>query len=312
VERHTPSSIPVALNNGSADGISAQSPDIMETVVLQDSLPPTPRGDRRLSMASTDTLPAYDDMRSPAYTEPHSQKSSQEGAPWQSRLIMSTSGLSVAMSEESLRSLKYCLSWLRWANNHIASVIAALKETLDEYDAANPELQAQQPVSEKQEGYSASPQVSAQSRSQLAARIDSLKGDVVKTLQGVVNTVSKYAGGALPENARVLVRRHLTSLPQRFRLATMIESGSESNDKNSESAIRDGAHKILVLAKEGLDMVTQVSGVVDGTIVSAEDWCEKMGKKRRADRQAPEELLLPRMETKTDMKTDVKTDVKMG
>ncbi|KAI9149567.1 Clock-controlled protein 8 [Paramyrothecium foliicola] len=291
-----------ALENGTDDSPSVQSPSIMDTVVLQDSMPPTPRGDRRLSLASTDTLPAYDEMRSPAYTESQSQKNQGSGAAWQSRLIMSTSGLSIAMSDESLRSLKYCLSWLRWANNHIARVIGALKETLEQYDnAANAELQQSEKDGMVIDGQPATP-APGQSRSELAARIDTLKGDVVKTLQDVVNTVSKYAGGALPENARILVRRHLTSLPQRFRVATMSESGAQSSDKDSESAIRDGAHKILVLAKEGLDMVTQVSGVVDGTIVSAEDWCERMGKKRRADKQGHQEQLLPQTEPNGDVK----------
>ena len=38
------------------------------------------------------------------------------------------------MSEESLRSLKYCLGWLRWANEHIGKVILALKQVLEQYD----------------------------------------------------------------------------------------------------------------------------------------------------------------------------------
>lgn len=127
------------------------------------------------------------------------------------------------------------------------------------------------------------------SRSELAARINSLKGDILKSLQDVINNVSKYAGGALPENARVLVRRHLTSLPQRFRLATMSNGQSGNSNGDSDSAMREGAQKVLVLAKEGLDMVTQVTGVLDGTIVSAEQWCERMGKRRNPDGEERED-----------------------
>lgn len=262
--------------------------------------PPTPKGDRRLSLASTvDTLPAYDEQRSPAYTETaETQRGSSSGtnsnAHWQSRLVMSTSGLGVAMSDESLRSLKYCLRWLRWANDHMGGVVGTLKTTLDQYDNHNGDQHAAQiDASERQEGDSstAPPEQMAlitpeQSRTELAARINVLKGDVLKTLQDVVNTVSKYAGGALPDNARVLVRRHLTSLPQRFRIATMAEGNGQGEHQDSESAMREGAQKVLVLAKEGLDMVAQVSGVLDGTIVSAEEWCERMGK-RRPSSEAP-------------------------
>jgi hypothetical protein len=288
---------PAMMEQGDLSPRPGNGQVIMETVVLQDSTPPTPMGLRRLSMASTDTLPAYDEARSPAYTE--NTGTSRGPAPnpaWQSRLIISTSGLSIAMREDSLRSLKYCLRWLRWANTHIDKVIRSLREALEQYDrAVSPEKQdvtvaEEQPVSPP-----------AESRSELVARIDSLKGDVVKTLQEVINTISKYTGGALPDNAQVLVRRHLMSLPQRFRLATAKASAEKSGD-NGESAMRDGAHKILVLATEGLDMVSQVSGVLDGTIVSAEEWCARMGKKRGTSKHGDEQWP-SQGEFERDMKT---------
>lgn len=288
--------------------------------------------DRRLSMSTIDTLPAYDDARSPAYTEnamagPGVEKSALMGpddsentptasrpssttpSAWQSRLIMSTSGLSIAMSEESLRSLKYCLSWLRWANEHIGRVISALKDALEKYDSQYPSGRANS-EDQAMEGAS-SPADSEQARRELGARISALRSDVLKTLQGVIETVSKYAGGALPDNARALVRRHLTSLPQRFRMATQetvttkdtkdTNSGGSDNPSPSSAAaggsiaattpeegrekeVHEGAQRVLVLAKEGLDMMAQVSGVLDGTILSAEEWCERLGRKRRGER----------------------------
>ncbi|KPM40808.1 hypothetical protein AK830_g5761 [Neonectria ditissima] len=262
---------------------------------------------RRMSTTSTiDTLPAYDEMRSPAYTETadgqNSPRPTSSGA-WQSRLIMSTSGLSVAMSDESLRSLKYCLRWLRWANSHIGRVIGTLKDTLEQFDQVDGTATPQ--ASEKDHVYGvmnngATENGQDASRTEIAARIASLKGDVLRTLQEVIITVSKYAGGALPENARILVRRHLTSLPQRFRVATMSDNAAQGNDSNSESALREGAQKVLVLAKEGLDMVAQVSGVLDGTIISAEEWCERIGKRRRNPEE--EKPVLPQTETNGDVK----------
>lgn len=264
--------------------------------------------DRRLSMSTVDTLPAYDDARSPAYSEDlmaatnekmamnHSDPSSSRRSPtsssaWQSRLIMSTSGLSIAMSEESLRSLKYCLSWLRWANEHIGRVIKSLKDEIERYDATARSSEQDRLMSDV--GMTTT-EDSEQARLERGARILALRKDVLKTLQGVIETVSKYAGGALPDNARALVRKHLTSLPQRFRAATQ-ESGSASpgpsssppstTEEGKEQEIREGAQRVLVLAKEGLDMMAQVSNVLDGTIVSAEEWCERLGKKKMEQRQ---------------------------
>mgnify|MGYP005988824757 CR=1 FL=1 len=264
----------------------------------QDS-PPTPKSARRSSVSTVDTLPAYDEQRSPAYTESAAGANNQDRA-WQTRLFMTTSGLSIAMSSESMRSLKYCLKWLRWSNDHMGRTISSLKAALEDYEKAC------QPVTQEEsedvsEGGSGT-KTPEEKRTEIAHRIQLIKGDILKTLQEVVTMVSKYAGGALPENARVLVRRHLTSLPQRFRLATMTDNHvNENGEVDKDSALREGAQKMLVLAKEGLDMVTQISGVLDGTIVSAEEWCERMGKKREPEK---EELgpLPPAIEANGDVK----------
>ncbi|KAL7823736.1 transcription factor Opi1 domain-containing protein [Trichoderma gracile] len=296
--------------NGDVNG----SPVINGLDDLSSAASKTPR---RLSTASTvDTLPAYDDLRSPAYSEtaPASHRPPNSSQPWQTRLMMSTSGLSVAMSAESLRSLKYCLRWLRWTNDHIDRAILNLKHALEEYEKAERKEQSEGGPSIENPSAAEAMDVDGAdkeqkpnpSRSEIAARINNLKGDIVKTLQDVINNVSKYAGGALPENARVLVRRHLTSLPQRFRLATMSDRQSENaNNRDGDSALRDGAQKVLVLAKEGLDMVTQVTGVLDGTIVSAEQWCERMGKRRTEDRDDEQEAASSRQ--RTEFSSDVKT-----
>jgi len=265
--------------------------------------------DRRLSQASTiDTLPAYEE-KSPAYTERADGQVAQrqQGGAWQSRLFMSTSGLSVAMSEESLRSLKYCLTWLRWANDHISRVINTLKSTLEQYEQVERTDGSTTPAagSEKMDidTPAAADAATQANRRELAARIASLKGDVLKTLKDVIDTVSKYTGGALPDNARVLVRRHLTSLPRKWQLA-MVNSSQQNapgqpgqptqqqqqpgqtqgSEQHGEANMKDGAQRVMVLAKEGLDMMAQVSLVLDGTINSAEEWCDRLGRRRLEER----------------------------
>ena len=41
------------------------------------------------------------------------------------------------------------------------------------------------------------------------------------------------------------------------------------------------ATRALVLAKEGLDVMQQVSDVVEGIIDRVEEWCEILGRKKR-------------------------------
>ncbi|KAI2634049.1 transcription factor Opi1 [Xylaria nigripes] len=249
--------------------------------------------DRRLSVTSTvDTLPAYDELRAPPYDEDGSGSNGRPNGAWPSRLIMSTSALSIAMSEESLRSLKYCLGWIRWANVHIGNVVNSLTITMEKY-----EQRLRGSSDERSTRHNSSGQ-EHEDRNQLAAKICALRSDVLKTLQDVINTVSRYAGGALPENAREVVRRHLTSLPQRFHLASMasnrsasdstehkMEQGYQGPEQQEEKETRESARRALLLAKEGLDMMSQVSGVLNGTIVSAEEWCVRLGRKKREQRE---------------------------
>jgi hypothetical protein len=247
---------------------------------------------RRNSQASStvDSLPPYDEgNKAPPYDMQLTRQEDGESSNRNSHLIMSTSGLSIAMSDESLRSLKYCLSWLRWANGHIGTVLETLKAVLDQVDGSSNSVVGQLTDAERQTLEYAIVSQRDRERQEAQRRVAELKSDVLKTLKDVVDVVSKYAGGALPENARVLVKRHLTSLPQRFKIAQCSvppadEQGSASISP-ADRETKEGARKVMVLAKEGLDMMSQVSGVLDGTIVSAEEWCERLGRRNRHDEE---------------------------
>ncbi|KAL4939159.1 hypothetical protein BDV06DRAFT_41329 [Aspergillus oleicola] len=234
------------LETGLNGNMEAQTPPDTPDLYLNESLPP------------------YDDQKSPNYDETDREGSPRQST-WQSRLMISTSGLGVAMSDESLKSLTYCLTWLKWANGRLGKSIIALQETLKEWDS----------LSEKNgEGH----------QTFLSQRLQVLKQDVLATIKQVMNVVSKYAGGALPENARHLVRRHLTSLPQRWQRASTACPAPDADNASSETS--SSARRILVLAQEGLDMMSQVSSVVNDTLVSAEHWCQRLGRRRSGNRSA--------------------------
>ncbi|PWY91546.1 Opi1-domain-containing protein [Aspergillus sclerotioniger CBS 115572] len=235
----------------------------------------SPRMRSPSDLSPAEVPPPYDDEKSPNYDEVNRNSPSRQTPPtWQSRLMISTSGLGVAMSEESLRSLQYCLTWLRWANGRLDKAIDALKTALKEWDSS------------RQQSDDAATGSDASSTTLLSQRIQAVKEDVLSTLKRVVDIVSKYAGGALPENARNLVRRHLTSLPHRFQVASTSNPPPDSMAAASDATV--GAHRILVLAQEGLDMMSQVSGVVNDTLVSAELWCERLGRKRSEGKNSAE------------------------
>lgn len=250
------------------------------------------RGGSQSSYA--ESLPAYDDQRSPNYEESvvareNPSSKGQEERPttsqdrrvnWSTQLIMTTSGLGVALSETSLRSLKLCLGLLRSATTHIDSVMRALKLLLEEYEAAlQNRRQSEGQASEKSlDGNMANMGLTDTEKDdqvqRIAERIKALSSDIWKTMQSVVQTVSRHTGGALPENASRVVRTQLLSVPQRWQLA----GRNASNDNTSGQEVQ-AANRMLAFAKEGLDMMGQITTVVDGTVSSAETWLARIGRR---------------------------------
>ena len=241
------------------------------------------------SQASFETLPAYDDNKTPTYEESTRERPHTGQRPashnWRTQLMITTSGLGAALSESSLSSLRYCLGILHGAFDHVATIANALQSLLTDYErsasdsATPPSLQPQQENDQSiANGTSNHAQTTEHDhRSQLlASRISSLASDILKTVHSVVAAVNQYTGSALPENAAALVRRQILSLPHRMRTA---ESNAAASS-DGEQVGRDG-RRWLDFARQCLEMIEQVNLVLGGTIGSAERWLESMGRKRR-------------------------------
>ncbi|KAF2125513.1 Opi1-domain-containing protein, partial [Dothidotthia symphoricarpi CBS 119687] len=253
-----------------------------------DAAPPASRRRGGSQSSYAESLPAYDDQRSPSYEESaapttttatakHSDPQAQDRrVAWSTQLIMTTSGLGVALSATSLRSLKLCLGLLRGATTHIDNVMRALKLVLEEYEAALRSRQTHHQThydAEKQPPTSPTETHPAQESddvTRIATRIKALSADIWQTLQSVVASVSRYTGGALPQNASQVVRTQLLSVPQRWQLAGRTTQGEGEEVR--------GANRMLAFAKEGLDMMGQITTVVDGTVCSAEGWLGRIGR----------------------------------
>ena len=242
---------------------------------------------RSLSITSSDILPPYDDQRSPQYVEQESVQDSrpknQRGQPktWSSKLIISTSGLGVAMRQDSLECLRYCLEWVRWANNHLRRITIDIRDII------------QKPEGDKQQSSSKADaragQLSGivlnegddktQDNQDENQKIQLLTNQVLEIMKHITSVISEYAGSALPENARAVVAQHLMAIPQRFRSVSMRHS--DTNSLNLHRPVVSQAHKVLGLAREGLDTMAHIHMVINGTIESAEAWCERLGRQGR-------------------------------
>lgn len=274
---------------------------------------------------SMDSLPAYDSNRSPSYEEalqPQSQStalSSQQRPPisrsWSTQFMISTSGLGAALNDTSLQSLKYCLAILTRANGHVRNLMDALRRLLSRYAESQASHAARQHHHSQNGDNASSPDAmdvdgrtpsnggdAAQQQtalvtatSEIANEIRKLNHEIWQTFHNVVDYVSQYTGGALPENASTIVRWQLMSVPGRWHRAARASANSPTSPAQPQTQDGDGeradepvvssARRMLAFAIEGLDMMDQVGGVVDSTIVSAEKWLDTMGRRRREEQQ---------------------------
>lgn len=236
---------------------------------------------------SAENLPPYRSSKPPSYREEYSPAAldrSQQRPPhnrsWSSQvaghMFVMTSGLGVALSVTSRRSLQYCLQFLSQATVHIATVSDALKMVLEQYDEARDSWHKNNEKSMEEGQRPKTPDHDEAAR-RLADIIKKHSDDIWTTLKQVTNYVSTSAGGALPENARHFVTNQLMSLPQRWRLVSANQTG--------ESETSRGAHRMVAFATEGLDMMSQVSHVVKATLDSAERWLERAGRRGDMDYQ---------------------------
>jgi hypothetical protein len=157
---------------------------------------------------------------------PEEQQQVVQRSRWQA-VLLEAGGIGAAVSEESMRRLKYCLQWLQvghtllclkslgthrpqFAATHIDGQIVILRDF----------IASLHPPPESPHALNPDALISQERMLQLT----NVKRDVVATVRQVVDVVSKYAGGALPEPARTRVRGFILHLPQAWASAARREN----------------------------------------------------------------------------------------
>ncbi|KAG2357263.1 transcription factor Opi1-domain-containing protein [Suillus spraguei] len=122
---------------------------------------------------------------------------------WQA-VLLEAGGISAAVSEESMRRLKYCLQWLQYATSHIDAQILILRDFIESLHSPDSSSDTDTLISPTH-----------------MRTLTDVRRDIVQTIRQVVDIVSKYAGSALPEPARSRVRGFILHLPQRWATASV-------------------------------------------------------------------------------------------
>ncbi|KAK4645246.1 transcriptional regulator opi1 [Podospora bellae-mahoneyi] len=237
--------------------------------------------DRRTSVSTVDTLPAYDDQRSPAYTERADEQrgpTSQDEESGSYKLWVTTSSLRVAMQDESKKRLRVLIGVLSNTNGRITDFFESLTKAVEEYDrsiAANREDVAMDGQDEH-------------SHNELSTRIMTLVDGITKTSAATVDMVNKCAASALPDNVKAFVARRLISLPAQWKLMASQEGPDAPREGGDEAAaIRHRAHSALALAKVSLQIMTQITEVLNMTLNAVEEWCENQNKNESSQPTSP-------------------------
>jgi hypothetical protein len=182
-------------------------------------------------------------------------------------------GIGAAVSEESMKSLKYCLHWLHYATAHLDHQVGILQEFILSLSSSH--------LQRTSEG------ALATSEDARAANIlDGIKREVVETIRKVVDVVSKYAGSALPEQAKRYVRSSILGLPEKWARAmagqqaepATITNGDATQDSSSAvttapqspSTTHTAAERTLTFAVESLDMLRGVLGIFTDSVERAD------------------------------------------
>ncbi|KAF8797355.1 Opi1-domain-containing protein [Phlegmacium glaucopus] len=163
--------------------------------------PPPPPPDSRSSTPTQNGDESRSENSDPRNPNSRDERQVAQRSRWQA-VLLEAGGLSAALSEESMRKLKYCLHWLQYATAYIDAHILFLRNFTADL----------QPLPSETASSTRRPPISEQHM----RRLISVRRDIVQTIRQVVDIVSKYAGGALPEPAKTRVRGFILTLPQRW------------------------------------------------------------------------------------------------
>lgn len=124
---------------------------------------------------------------------------------WQQLVVGASSAAgstAAVVSEDSMKCLRYCLSWLQYAIRNLNQQMALLRNFLVSLATSPPQKQQQQ---------------------QQPMILASIKRDMVNTLRKVVDIITCYASTALPYQAKATVRGTILDLPNRWVCKEMID-----------------------------------------------------------------------------------------
>ncbi|KAI8636856.1 transcription factor Opi1-domain-containing protein [Parasitella parasitica] len=204
---------------------------------------------------------------------PSNSSNSSSKSRWQQIVLHagSAAGTTAAViSEESMKCLRYCLSWLQYAMQHIDQQMNLLRNFLVSLATGSSSSNTKKDAA-----------IVDQNNSNTLANI---KKEIVDTLRKVVEVVSKYAGSGLPEQAKASVRTFILQLPSRWAILNNTRQTSPANSPRlgpisadqEQKPLHETSIKLLDFGGESIEMLKSVSLIFSDTINRAELWIKRL------------------------------------
>ncbi|KNE68849.1 hypothetical protein AMAG_13489 [Allomyces macrogynus ATCC 38327] len=235
--------------------------------------PDAPRHLRRASVSSTRTL-----SPAPAAARPvHRSRWQQMTA----GAVAAAGAGAAVVSEESMKSLRYCLEWLQYATQQIDAQMTHLRNfLLSLARGTGLALTAGTSAAVHNQTSTSPSSASAPSDTAVAARdpmpvvsssfptLAEIKRDLAETLRRVVDVVGRYAGNFLAGDARARVRAFILSLPSRW---ASLNAPSPTTPVPNADESRE-AQRVLTFAAESADVLRSMQDIFGHSLATAEQW----------------------------------------
>ncbi|CAO3592674.1 unnamed protein product [Absidia cylindrospora] len=202
----------------------------------------------------------------------HHQRPAVSRSRWKQLVVHagSAAGTTAAViSEESMKCLKYCLSWLQYATQHIDQQMTLLRNVLVSMATGS------------SSNSSPSTSTTVSTNTNPAGMLAAIKKEVIETLRKVVEVISKYAGAGLPEQAKGTVRSFILALPSRWALLNSSTTpsspiASPTLGPHASPHVEETSVKLLNFGSESVEMLQSVSTVFSSTIDRADTWLDRL------------------------------------
>ncbi|KAG2224134.1 hypothetical protein INT45_000149 [Circinella minor] len=231
----------------------------------------TPIRSRPSSRSTSPHRPYTLKHKSPAVRHYKNNKDLQTSR-WQQLILHagSAAGTTAAVvSEESMKCLRYCLSWLQYAMQHIERQMALLRSYLVSLATHNNKKTVTKEILHQEENPDAT--------------VASIKKEMVDTVRKVVDIVSRYASSSLPEQAKNTVRSYILELPKKWQVANssttlspMTNNNNNSNNSVEDPQLHETSIKLLNFGGESIEMLQSVSDVFSDTVDRADLWLDRL------------------------------------